>query len=193
MPMINAKKKFLEGGVYHVYNRGNNIGDIFFEEEDLDVFTWLLTSYLTLDIGGRRKNYTGRINLLAFCLMPTHFHFLLQQKDRTAMTEFMQSFLVSFTAYMNNKYGRVGHLFQGIYKGRFIKDDNDLTWTSRYIHRNGGDIIDEILNYPYSSIRVYLGERKNYNFVNSDLVLGLFGHSKNTYVEYLREGRDLQG
>ena len=185
--MINARKTFIEGGVYHVYNRGNNIGDIFFDEEDFNVFIWLVQRYLTVQVVTHVKNYSDRINLLAFCLKPTHFHFLLQQKDRSAMTEFMHSFLISFTAYINNKYGRVGHLFQGIYKGRFIRSDNDLTWTSRYIHRNGGVSKEEILTYPYSSIGVYLGKRLNYSFVNSSLVLSLFGYSKKLYEEYLED------
>jgi len=183
--MINAKKKFLEGGVYHVYNRGVNRADIFFTEEDFDIFVWLLRRYLVLDSKSDVKNYGSRINLLGFCFKTNHFHFLLQQKDKTAMTEFMHSFLISFTARINKRYGRVGHLFQGIYKGRFITCDYDLMGISRYIHLNGGDSKEEILEYPHSSIHTYLKKSRNFEFVDTSLVLGIFSNSTRLYDNFL--------
>lgn len=176
MPMINARKKYIEGGIYHVYNRGVNKEPIFFEDNDFNLFLGLLDRYVlgnSLDFSHRTKNYKSRISLLAFCLLNNHIHLLIQQKDEKALTEFMHSLMTSFTMKINNKYKRVGHLFQGIYKARLIESDDDLLNISKYIHTNADDSYTDFVHYPYSSVRVYLGNKWEYSFVDSKLISGL--------------------
>jgi REP element-mobilizing transposase RayT len=176
MPMKNAHKKFIEGGIYHVYNRGVNKQPIFFEDSDFNIFLGLLDRYIlgnSPDFYHDTKNYRGRISLLAFCLLNNHIHLLVQQKDKKALTGFMHSLMTSFTMRINKKYDRVGHLFQGIYKARLIENDEDLLNVSKYIHTNGGDDEIDFFHYPFSSVRVYLGRTWEYLFVDPRIISGL--------------------
>jgi len=187
--MINAHKKFIEGGIYHVYNRGVNREPIFFEERDFNIFIGLLDRYIlgsSPDFSSNVKKYNGRITLLAFCLLSNHIHLLVRQKDEKALTEFMHSLMTSFTMRINKKYNRVGHLFQGIYKARLIENDEDLLNISRYIHVNGGEEKGEFLHYPYSSVRVYIGRTWEYLFVDPRIISGLSPASD--YEAFLLEG-----
>jgi|GEM_PF-1348914 len=161
MPMIGAVKNFTEGGIYHVYNRGVNKEDIFFADEDFYIFIELLDRYLCeKDPLECTKNYKGRISLFAFCLLRNHIHLFLRQTDERAITEFMQSLSVSFTMRINNKYKRVGHLFQGVYKARSVLTDAEFANVFRYVHFNAGETEEERLVYPYSSAGMYLNASK---------------------------------
>jgi REP element-mobilizing transposase RayT len=186
MPMINARKKFIEGGIYHVYNRGVNKEPIFFQDSDFNLLLGLLDKYVlgnSIDFNNCTKNYQGRISLLAFCFLENHIHLLVQQKDEKALTEFMHSLMTSYTMRVNNKYKRAGHLFQGIYKARLITTDVDLVNISRYIHFNAGETSKEIMFYPYSSIRMYIGNSDEYLFVDTTMISGLV--SKEEYRSFL--------
>jgi hypothetical protein len=86
---------------------------------------------------------------------------------------------------INKRYGRVGHLFEGVYKARMIKNDYDLVNLSRYIHLNPGSSFKEVCEYPYSSLRCYLKEDDGYPFVDTELILDI---CCGTYENYIREG-----
>jgi putative transposase len=187
MPMKNAVKPYVEGGVYHVYNRGVNGAPIFFNEEDFMLFLALLDRYLNpLEKGGSEVKYYGdRVSLFAFSLQNTHLHFLMQQKDKSGMTEIMQSLGISFTVRMNKRHKRVGHLFQGIYRARLIESDEDLMWVSRYIHLNPFDgNIPKVLYWPYSSLDDYVGS-SGWSFIDTAYILRLFHNSKDRYMEFI--------
>ena len=108
---------------------------------------------------------------------------MVKQKDKKALTEFMHSLMTSFTMRINKKYGRVGHLFQGIYKARLVENDEDLLNVSRYIHTNGDDDEVDFFHYPYSSVRVYLGRTWEYLFIDPRIISGL--SPVNEYREFL--------
>ena len=80
----------------------------------------------------RLKNFHGRIELIAYCLMPNHFHFLLKQNDEDAMKEFTQSLMTRYTGYFNRRHSRVGSLFQERYKAVSIDTEAQLLHLSRY-------------------------------------------------------------
>jgi len=187
MPMVNAVKKFVGGGIYHVYNRGVNGEDIFLSEEDFGLFIWLLARYLTKPGFDSfvRKNFYGRIELLAFCLLSNHIHLLLKQKSERDISDFMHSLNISFTLFVNKRHGRFGHLFQGVYKARLILNDGDLMNVSKYIHLNNTERREGALNYPYSSLGVYLSGSSGFPFVYSKTILDLFGQSRKSYEDYL--------
>lgn len=68
----------------------------------------------------------ARIELLAYCLMPNHFHFLVKQMEKDAVTRFMRQLTNAYTAYFNRKYDRVGSLFQGKFKDVFVETEEYL-------------------------------------------------------------------
>ncbi len=140
----------------------------------------------------RRKNFYGKIDLLCYVLMPNHFHFILRQNDKSTITEFIRSILTSYSMYFNKKYGRVGALFQGVFKAIDIHEENHLLWLSRYIHLNPINFT----NYPYSSYDDYL-QKKNTSWINKSLILDYFSSnplkkSKN-YQEFVENKKNNEG
>lgn len=178
MPAKNTLKPYIENSYYHIYNRGVEKRIIFIDEQDYRVFLSYLKVYLSpedlrkgdsfTNIPRRRplNNFYQKIDLLAYCLMPNHFHLLLKQKPADGIEKFMRSIGTKFVQYFNRRYDRVGPLFQNTYKAVLIESDEQLLHLSRYIHLNPlGDNKKESplqarLLSVYSSYADYLGKRK---------------------------------
>ncbi len=187
MPSANIVKEFAQDQVYHVYNRGVEKRDIFLDDQDYSVFIGLLKKYLTGKTTNNNNRHAfsslkGRIDLLSFCLMPNHFHLLFYQKDEKALTQLMRRVNTGYVMYFNNRYGRVGSLFQGIYKASLVEKDDYLHRVSRYIHANP----DDLENWPYSSFQYYKGNREA-DWLKTDTILELFDNNKGEYIEFVRE------
>ena len=82
------------------------------------------------------KNFYGKITLIAYCLMPNHFHLLIHTKEGRDMEYFMRSLMTRYTKYFNVRNRRVGPIFQGRYKAVLVESDEQLLYLTRYIHRN---------------------------------------------------------
>lgn len=186
VPSKNRIKHYVESGFYHLYNRGVDKKEIFIEEKDYSVFLSYLEEYLSplvppteeeIKRGGRlyiRKNYHQKIELLAFVLMPNHFHLLLKQNESRAIEGFMRSLLTRYSGYFNKNHDRVGHLLQDAYKGVLVEDEKQFIWLSRYIHRNPFDLLKKgaiLSSFPYSSYPIYLGTNKP-AWIKTDYILG---------------------
>ncbi len=115
------------------------------------------------------------VEILAFCLMPNHFHLLVRQRRTDGVVRFMQKMGVGYTMYFNLKYKRVGPLFQGGFKAVHVSDEKHFLYLPTYIHANPLDLyerewrIQRVKNpaaafefmrqYHWSSFRDYIGER----------------------------------
>ncbi|MFC1621855.1 transposase [Patescibacteria group bacterium] len=201
MPTKNAVKDYKEHGIYHIYNRGVNKETFLFSEEDFEIVLMLLQRYLIENAGNKLstrqvRNYSNEINLFAFCILENHYHFLLSQRSISGMSNFMRSLNISITYYLNKRRGRTGHLLQGVYKARLIKDDFDFIHTSKYIHLNPDPHDPEYsVNYKYSSAPGYVsrGSQSNWDFVEECHILKFFGNKKSDYKDYLLSGSDPYG
>lgn len=185
MPSRNVIKEWAADEVYHVYNRGNNKQQIFRDAEDYAVFMNLLKRSLgekiAKDRSGRLvRNWHTRVELLAFCLMPNHFHLLLYQNDEKSISDLIRGIANSYTGYFNKKYDQTGHLFQGTFKASRITEEDYWQHISRYIHLNPANWRE----WPWSSLDYYLGE-KHADWVKPDKVLGLFEHDK--YIDFVSD------
>lgn len=202
MPAKNCIKTYIENGYYHVYNRGVEKRDIFLDDQDYRVFLHLLKFYLSPP----KKNFIHPLSeitnfkpvrirnlssldkdvkLLAYCLMPNHFHLLIFQKSVNGMSKLLRSLLTAYSMYFNRKYNRVGHLFQGIYKAILIQEESYLLHLSRYIHLNPSEtgLTGMIpVNWPYSSYEYYLGKKKA-AWINPDLILSFFKTAHRTSLK----------
>jgi putative transposase len=157
MPSRNVLKQDAPQSYYHVYARGINRQRIFREPADYEKFLRLFARYLSLEETHNRNglsfpNFYNKLDLLAFCLMPNHFHLLVFQYQQGAMTEFMRSLLTSYSMYFNKKYKRSGPLFESRFKASLISDEAYLEHISRYIHMHPRSWRD----YEYSSLPYYL-------------------------------------
>lgn len=200
MPSRNRTKIYIENGYYHAFNRGVEKRNIFLDDQDYRVFLSFLKVYLSppeqhfihplLGVTGSDPvrprilgSYFGKVTLLAYCLMPNHFHLLLQQIPKNGMTEFIRALCTSYSMYFNKKYERVGTLFQGTYKAVSVDGDENLLRLSRYIHANplevtGSDPV-KTREYPYSSFPHYL-DKKLAVWVHPEYILTYFRSAQRT-------------
>lgn len=172
---------------------------IFEDKQDYLVFMSYLRDYLSppkpftieeLTLTDRpylTKNFHKEIILLSFVLMTNHFHLLLKQKQEHTIEFFMRSLLTRYVKYFNKRHGRVGHLFQGVYKGILVDKDEYLWWLTRYIHRNPKELLSKGQNledYPYSSYSSYL-KKQSLNWIETNEILG----QVNNYKEFVEDDK----
>ena len=124
--MPRRKVEFLPDHFFHIYNRGNNRQEIFLEAENYRFFLNKLHSYYD----------PTDVDLVAYCLMPNHYHLITRIKQRIDFSNVMRSFSVSYIRSFNNLYRRSGHLFQGDFEARSIGADEHLAHVIRYVHLN---------------------------------------------------------
>lgn len=187
MPSRNIIKHYTENGYYHIYNRGVNKEPIFLEKKDCVVFQRFLKQYLSpkdqlaqfigSDIRVSRlinTNMSDKIEILAFSLMPNHFHLLLRQTEMYAIATFMKRLFTSYVKYFNKKYKRIGPLFQDTYKGLLVENDNYVLHLSRYIHLNPRNLKKDAIDYnEFCSYPYYLGEKEGM-WVHPEFILSYF-------------------
>ncbi|MBI4037840.1 transposase [Candidatus Curtissbacteria bacterium] len=157
MPAKNSQKLYLENGYYHIYNRGAGKSEIFLEDQDYRVFTHYLEKYLDHKSA---HSLASEVKLLAYCLMPNHFHLFVHQLSKNGMVKLMRSLGTSYSMYFNKRYERSGTLFQGVYKATIVETEPYFLHLSRYIHLNPRDLGGDWREYPHSSYKAYLGGSK---------------------------------
>jgi len=162
---MNRKIVLSVGEFYHIYNRGVEKKDIFLDKDDYERFISLLflangvspvevrnlkKSVKKLDQGGTlvQKMYCinkdeSLVGIGAYCLMPNHFHILINEKTEGGITKFMHKLTTAYTMYFNKKYERVGPLLQGTFKSEHADSDEYLKYLFSYIHLNPLKIIDK--------------------------------------------------
>ena len=114
------------GYAYHVINRGNGRATVFHKPQDYEAFLSLLSE--------AKKRY--RVKLFGFCLMPNHFHLVLEPTHQTALSQFMQWLLTSHVRRYHKHYGGSGHVWQGRFKSFPVQHDEHLITVLGYILQN---------------------------------------------------------
>ncbi|MBI2040289.1 transposase [Candidatus Microgenomates bacterium] len=216
MPARNSLKMYVDDSYYHLYNRGVEKRTIFIDEQDYGVFLGYLKEYLlpkdeeTLrkmlgdpSVSYREKdtilkklrlnNFADEVSLIAYCLMPNHFHFFIKQKSAQTINKFMRSLCTRYTMYFNRKYNRVGSLFQDVYKAVLITHENQFLHLSRYIHKQALSLQGDSLQTQPCSYDEYLGKRKT-EWVKPDEVLYYFSKTnpKLSYQTFVSEQDDFE-
>ena len=146
--MARAARKKCESGYYHVIMRGTDRQNIFEDNED---------RYRFLDTLKRYKAEMG-FEIHSYCLMGNHVHLLVKDiKDELDLI--MKKIAVSYAYYFNQKYDRVGHLFQDRYKSEPVEDDEYFLTVVRYILQNPQKAgISRSDKYMWSSYREYIAK-----------------------------------
>ena len=189
---------FREGHVYHLFNRGVERRPIFLSPRDQERFVSLLEYYRFYGISKSYSHYLAlslaeratfrqvldqkplAVDILAYCLMPNHFHLLVRQNIKEGIHDFLSNIANGYAKYFNTKRKRVGPLYQGPFKAVFVETDEQLIHLSRYIHIN--PVVSGIISltdldvYPWSSFPDYMGKVKT-SFVTTPPVLGHFNTS----------------
>ena len=132
-------------GCYHVINRGNGRAEVFHKQEDYGAFLRL--------IGEACERLPMRV--LAYCLMPNHFHLALQPLGDGDLSRWMQWLTTSHVRRYRQHYRGSGHVWQDRYKSFPIEADDHLHIVLRYIERNAlrADLVRHAQDWPWSSLR----------------------------------------
>jgi len=177
------------GAVYHVLNRGDQGDRVFKDELDVDNFLSLL---------GKTAGQCGWV-LHAYCLMPNHFHLLLETREANLVAG-MKWFMGGYTQAYNRRHGLRGHLFQGRYKALPVESGEGgyFEKVSTYIHLNparAGLLRREspiLAEYKRSSYPVFLDRKARPEWLEVKRVLGNLGlkddgHGRDAYGRYMQE------
>ncbi|MFZ2522717.1 MAG: transposase [Minisyncoccia bacterium] len=179
-----------DGSIFHAYNRGNNKEKIFFDQQDYRAFLFRLGLILGFEEAELNKNVLTNLphsririeglgknafKLHSFCLMPNHFHLLIEQSKNIPISNLILKLCTSYAMYINRKYKRVGHLFQDQFKSKVINSNEQLMWTSAYIHTNPlkDGLVSNINDYKWSSYIDYTSDR-NFILVYRQIIEELF-------------------
>lgn len=189
MPGRNLEKIYVADAYYHVYARGHNEDTIFRESSDYAVFLNLFKRYLSSqpakDNKGREYPWLqSDIKLLAFCLMPNHFHALIYQKMPDAMTRLFKSVITTYGMYFNKKYKLSGPVLQSRFRASLIDNDAYLIHISRYIHLNPKNY----QSWKFSSLPHYL-KKQSAEWIRPKKITGLFD-SPQEYRDFLEDYKD---
>lgn len=200
MPARNIIKEYFEGGYYHVYNRGVEKRTIFLDDQDCHVFLRYIKLYLSpterikilADTNPKlqrflRLNLENDVDLLCFALMPNHFHMLLKNKTLYGVRTFMQRLTTAYVMYFNNKYKRVGGLFQNTFKASPVLTDAYNLHLTRYIHKNSLKLESKTIKFGnYCSYPYYVGDRVS-DWLSKDEILSYFGDISSRSVAMYKE------
>ncbi|MFC1646957.1 transposase [Patescibacteria group bacterium] len=206
----NRNVVFVNSYVYHIYNRGVEKRTIYSSKRDYDRHISTLDYYRHLDIPFKYSKFITSnakqksiiindleispksIDVLAYCLMPNHFHLLIRQNTDNGISNFIRKTSNSYAKYFNTKNDRVGPLFQNTFKSVWIENDEQLLHVSRYIHLNpvvsSLKTTEELLSYPWSSLIHYVSSNNN-SLVSTDEILSFFKSPK-SYNKFVFDQAD---
>jgi putative transposase len=211
------REKPQTGEIYHVYNRGVDKRDIFMNTNDYARFVhdlWEFNDHKPAANTERKmfevslrtsKKISGKkrerfVDILAWCLMPNHFHLMLRQRVDDGIPNFMRKLGTGYTNAFNLKQERSGSLFQGVYKFKHVNREEYLLYLPHYIHLNPIDLAQKndpvaILKfldaYQWSSFQDYCGKKNFPSLITSNFANEIFKSSngyRKDFVEWFREG-----
>lgn len=212
--MPKREEPFVNKKIYHIFNKTLDHREIFMDEvcnTFLQILTYYRSKYSTRsfslfkssDIDNQKKILKKifikkyfQIELFAYCLMPTHFHLLVYQKEENGILKCISNTLNSFTRYYNLKNERKGPLFLPRFKSVLIRTEEQLKHVSRYIHLNpysNGLVnsFEELLSYRYSSLKSYVNDSDNKTCSNN-YILNIFNNNHERYKKFVEDNADYQ-
>lgn len=179
IPLVNEQ-------IYHIYNRGTEKRTIFENRRDYQRFLKTLQYYQFQGPKPKFSHFSQPkslkvdltkkiIEIIAYCLMPNHFHLLIKQIREGGITEFVSKLSNSYTKYFNIKHDRVGSLLQGEFKAKLIENDDQLLHVQRYIHLNpvASFLVKKPEDWEWSSYNEYLGNTST-QICSKEIVLNFF-------------------
>jgi putative transposase len=210
-------ESFAKNEHYHVFGRGVSKEKIFIDDRDKSRFIFLIThfqsptrvynvswyteSFLKKGVFSTQENKIDEIlknrnvELIAFVLMPNHFHLLVQNLDDGILSVYMHRVLTAYGKYFNTKYKKKGHVFESPFKAVRVKNNTQLLHLSAYIHKNPKELRgweNSYNKYPYSSYQDYVSSNRWGDFLSTDIVLKQFKNQAK-YKDFVAESPAKEG
>lgn len=205
---------FVDGEYYHCFNKTISGDSIFLSPNITKVFQEIVWFYRSKEARLRYSHFArlskvdkedvGKVinntthfnaNILAYVMMPNHFHFILRQNLSGSIENMMRNTLISFTRYFNVLHKRKGPLFLTQFKAVRIRSQDQLLHTTRYLHLNyysSGTLTDiSRLTHVPSSYHVYVNGEKDL-LVDYGLIVATFGERREQYKKFVEENAEYQ-
>ena len=147
MPVARNTLPIVQDGIYHIYNRAIGNEKLFSSKTDYRKFLDYIKEFVL-----------PHVSVYAYCLLPNHFHFLLQVNSiAMKFSKSMSDACNKYAKNSNTKYNRRGGLFIRPFKRKLIEDDAALAWITWYIHHNPlhHGLTKDWQNWPWSSYKAY--------------------------------------
>ncbi len=202
--MPRRKTILANGEFYHIFNRSTGQIPIFKGKRECDIFLDSVRFYLQPKpvtkfsiFRNNRQSFNFNLDqklvtIVNYSLMPTHFHFTLQQEMEKGIQQFVQRISNSFAHYFSIKYKKRGHIFEDKFKAVRIETDEQLLHLSRYIHLNPvtSYLVENPEDYFYSSYAAYIGERKS-DIIDFSYIIN-YSRSVENYKAFVLARKDYQ-
>ena len=212
--MPKREDPLITGKIYHVFNKTLDGKKIFEDDRNKLHFIELVKYYRSAkarisysrlkDLSDKVREETimktlfakyFRVEIFGYCLMPTHFHFLLMQKLKKGTERFIADITNALTRYFNLKSERKGPIFLSTFKAVSIKSNEQFIHVSRYIHLNpySSEIVnsyEKLAEYPWSSYREYLHNLGN-GICNQGRIMNHF-KTRERYKKFIEDNADYQ-
>lgn len=213
--MSRRQEVFTNNCFYHVFNRTIDARLVFRDLVSCKTFIKTLRYYRSLkadvslsklgklDLESQKQIWQNvsekssfQVEILAYCLMPTHFHLILEQLRQNGVTVFLSNVANSFTRNFNLSSERKGPIFLPRFKASHITNEEQLLHVSRYIHLNpySGGVVsstEELQIYEWSSFREYHTSVSN-SLSSTSRILHLFGNNSKNYSQFVFDNADYQ-
>ncbi len=183
--MVRPLRIEYAGALYHITARGNRREDIYYDDQDRQQFLDIL-----------KKTIERNFWLChAYCLMSNHYHLIIETSNPT-LSRGMRYLNGVYSQYINRKYKRVGHVFQGRFKGLLVEKDRYLLELSRYVVLNPvrAKMVSNAGNWPWSSYRATVGATGLNGWLTVDWILGMFSENRldamKAYRRFVNKGKD---
>ncbi len=170
----------VEGEAYHIFSKSIYGFKVFRRNEEYermaDLFRYYKKTNLRLKfsaflkIKGQKDFHQGclvergdLVEIIAYCIMPTHIHLILKQVKERGVSIFMSRILNSYTRYFNIKINRKGPLWESRFKNVILENDEQMMHLTRYVHLNPvtANLVNKPEQWKFSSYKEFLGEMKD--------------------------------
>jgi putative transposase len=205
---MRRKDKFIEGEIYHVFNKSiSNYGifkDLKNGQRFLNTVEYYNNKFITRSYSQftKRKKFDYKniiypgdnslCKILTYCVMPDHYHFLLKILKNNSFSKFISNVENSFTRYFNIKFNRKGPLWQNPFKSVEIRSNEQLLHVSRYIHLNPttNRLVDCPEDWIFSSYKDIIADKSLLNDFMKEISIddvSDYKHFVELNIEYQRD------
>ena len=207
----NRKVVFAIGEMYHVFNRGIDRRPIYTTKKEYQRFLDLASYYRFTSVPMRYSEFAKlpdeaqsavwqklqdkahfEVDIISYCFMPNHFHFLLKQRTGGGVSRFIANIANGYTKYFNTKHQRVGPLLQGTFKAVWVETEEQLFHLTRYIHLNPATsyLIEpqNLQDYRWSSYPEYVNQKEA--GISDTSFVGWMFPARNGYQKFFLDHAD---
>lgn len=195
------KQPLISGDIYHIFTKSIAGFHIFRTDKDYYRMIELFKFYRIKNPPARFSSYIEikdkdqfsakyiacrerLVDIVAYCLMPTHIHLVVKQMDDNGISIFIKNVLDSYTRYFNIRAKRKGPLWQSRFKNVLVENDEQLLHLTRYLHLNPSSdgLAAKPDDWPYSSYAEYIGLVED-KICNTNILPDILLHEYRNFVE----------